>query len=71
MMRTAVENGEVPVNFMDVGSFPVGERLLKWIDAYSKASGDARSCWLGATKKLVCMTWRDADDSGDEEEIED
>ena len=71
MMRTAIENGEVSIDVMDVESFPVGERLLKWIEAYSNASGDVRSSWLGAKKKLVCMTWTDADDSGDEDEMED
>jgi hypothetical protein len=74
MMRTAIEHGEVSIISIDAKgslSSEVGKRLLKWIDAYSKASGDARSCWVGAKKKLACITWMDADDSGDEDEIED
>ena len=71
MMRTAIEYGEVSINSMAEESSEVGERLLKWIDAYSKAPGNTRSCWVGAKKKLVCMSWSDVDDSGDEEEMED
>ena len=47
----------------------VGDKLLAWIDAYGKAVGSSRSCWVGEKKKLVCMTWRDADES-DEDEVE-
>jgi hypothetical protein len=45
-----------------------GENLLKWIDAYSSCPGNARSCWLGRKKKLVCMSWREADTSDEDEE---
>jgi hypothetical protein len=48
----------------------VGDQLLGWIDAYSRSPGNARACWVGTKKKLVCMTWRDVDMS-DEEEDED
>lgn len=71
MIRTAIENGEVLINSMDVEFSQVGERLLEWIDAYSKAPGNERSCWVGAKKRLVCMAWRDTDLSGEEDEMED
>ena len=45
---------------------PEGQKLLDWIDAYSNAPGDSRSCWIGEHKKLVCMTWRDEENSDDE-----
>lgn len=70
MIRTAIENGEVSINAMDSEVFRVGERLLEWIDAYSKAPGDKRSCWVGLKKKLAYGPWRDVD-SDDEEEMED
>jgi hypothetical protein len=47
-------------------TFTTGENLLKWIDAYSNANGNQRSCWLGRRKKLVCMSW-EQDDMSDEE----
>jgi len=43
-----------------------GDSILKWIDAYAGASGNSRSCWVGEKKKIVCMTWRDAESSDDE-----
>jgi hypothetical protein len=46
----------------------IGEQLLGWIDAYSRSPGNSRACWVGARKKLVCMTWRDVDMSDENEE---
>jgi len=46
----------------------LGEQLLGWIDAYSHSPGNARACWVGAKKKLVCMTWRDVDMSDDDDD---
>ena len=51
-------------------SFVAGEHLLRWIEAYSRCAGNARSCWLGGRKKLVCMSWREADSSEEEGEGE-
>lgn len=48
----------------------LGECLLKWIHAYAHCPGNRRACWLGEKKKLVCMTWRDADTSDEDEDDE-
>lgn len=71
MMEIAIENGEVTLESLGTEKFEVGERLLSWIDAYAKAPGNLRSCWVGEKKRLVCMSWRDADSSDDEREDED
>lgn len=54
-----------------VQDWSTGENLLKWIDAYASSPGNARSCWLGKKKKLVCMSWREADTSDEEGEEDD
>jgi hypothetical protein len=71
MMETAIENGEIIPESLDMKKLEVGERLLNWIDAYSKAPGNSRSCWVGGKKRLVCMSWGDADSSDNEREEED
>ena len=68
-MDKMVETGQRPVSETNIFSM-VGDRLLKWIDAYSKAPGFTRSCWVGADKELVCMTLRDDDEEEEEEEEE-
>lgn len=70
-MKHGIENGEVPEDAMDSEKYPftaAGDKLIKWMDAYSNASGDTRSCWLGAKKKLVCLNWRDEDSSDEDDE---
>jgi len=52
----------------DHPSMIIGGKLLEWIDAYALAPGNQRSCWVGAKKKLTCMTWRDVDTSDEDEE---
>jgi hypothetical protein len=70
LMKTAVKAGQVEVESVDdlndSCQSKMGQKVLDWIEAYSSASGNARSCWVGGKKKLVCMTWRDADSSDDE-----
>jgi hypothetical protein len=51
----------------DKDSMAAGTKLLKWIDAYSGAPGTARSCWVGEKKRLVCMSWRNAETSDEDE----
>ena len=49
-------------------SFEVGERLLKWIEAYGQSPGNLRACWIGEKKKMkTTYAWRD-DDSDDEDD---
>jgi len=70
LMKTAVTAGQVEMESVDdlndSCQSKMGQKVLDWIEAYSSASGNARSCWVGGKKKLVCMTWRDADSSDDE-----
>jgi len=46
----------------------LGEALLKWVNAYSRSPGDKRACWVGAKKKVVCITWRDVDSSDEDDD---
>ena len=50
--------------------YPAGDSLLKWVDAYRSASGDARKFWLGANKTMMPMAWAEPDSDDDEEEEE-
>jgi hypothetical protein len=70
MMDEAMRAGDVNLDGLRHMDLKVGENLLLWIDAYGKAAGNQRSCWLGKKKRLVCMTWRDAEESDEEEEME-
>jgi hypothetical protein len=71
MMTEAVEDGRLSAAAVDNLDFSVGRNLLLWIEAYGMAAGNQRSCWLGKKKRLVCMTWRDAEESEEEEEQDD
>ena|ERR1700694_647735 len=44
----------------------LGQKVIDWIEAYADTSGGSRSCWVGEKKRMVCMTWREADSSDDE-----
>jgi hypothetical protein len=71
MMQDAMRFGDVNFDGLRNIDLKVGENLLSWIDAYGKAAGNQRSCWLGKKKRLVCMTWQDAEEiDTDEEEME-
>ena len=70
LTEEAVKRGEINRVDYDEEPYIAGESLLRWIDAYSNAPGNTRSCWIGNKKQLVCMTWRDADTSDEEEEEE-
>jgi len=66
MMEEAIKQGDIQDVNYTTDPYIVGECILKWIDAYAKAPGDHRSCWLGNEKKLVCMTWQEVDTSDEE-----
>jgi len=69
-MEKAILEGTVSLEYLDENQYPymiMGEKLLEWINAYAHAPGNQRSCWVGAKKKLTCMTWRDVDTSDEEE----
>lgn len=68
MIGKAIEVGELSSAAVDNFDGSIGENLLSWVDAYGKAAGNQRSCWLGKKKRLVCMTWRDAEDSDEEDD---
>ena len=68
MRQRMVENR--PTDEMDIEeTFEVGERLLNWIDAYGKARGSQRSCWIGEGKRLkVTYSWGDNDSDEDDDD---
>lgn len=67
----ALEDGRLSAAAVDNVDFSVGRNLLSWIEAYGMTAGNQRSCWLGKKKRLVCMTWRDAEESEEGEEDDD